>query len=179
MLITFLLIQHCCQQSVQLKRRTLFRWSHSSFIQLYVFCICFQIFCEFYSNLYKCFLIENSWSGLGVGNIWKEEFPVSCFGKSAQKGSLAQFGLKLTGEGGGGAVSPQDPPLLAMKQVFITQCTCILLFLGNGRFVVKIRKYCKQSHLKGIERHRKAYCSICWQMPINWTIPLAFFLRQI
>lgn len=106
MLITFLLIQHCCQQSVQLKRRTLFRWSHSSFIQLYVFCICFQIFCEFYSNLYKCFLIENSWSGLGVGNIWKEEFPVSCFGKSAQKGSLAQFGLKLTGEGGGGGLSP-------------------------------------------------------------------------
>ena len=45
-------------------------------------------------------------------------------------------------------------PLLAMMQVFITQC--ILLFLGNGRFVVKIRKYCKQLHLKGIERHIKA-----------------------
>lgn len=49
MLITFLLTQYCCGQSVQLKRRTLFRWaqqfamiiiswwwSHSSFIQLYV-----------------------------------------------------------------------------------------------------------------------------------------------
>ena len=47
-----------------------------------------------------------------------------------------------------------DPPLLAMKQFLKTQC--ILLFLGNGRFVVKIRTYCKQSHLKGTERHIKA-----------------------
>ena len=149
MLITFLLLQYCCWQSVQLKRRTLFRWSHSSFIQLYVFCFCFQIFSEFYSNLYKCFLIENSYSCWCVGNIWKEEFRVSCYGKSVEKESLAQFGLKIRG-GGGGAL-----PWI--------RTACYEASFHSPMYLVIFREwpFCSKDKeiLQAIasERHRRAY----------------------